>query len=262
MAKNQQFKDSLKKFRRSLETLVNERALRLGNELSKNIAINFVETARETLRKNSEPLDSVSSARIQQISDSIHYEEDTRVLYGSSNKNRIVAGGYVVRVPIDREGLALFLEYGTGLAGENDRHAEAKDFGWKYAINNNKKRPITTYFKGVKRVKNINWYPTINGKTGFVFRKKGNSYLTQGDVVFKNEHKPYIIKTRHNKNGTTTTYISRNPNAEVQQFDTEYVISSGIKPVRYIYTAKQNARKLIKETKDYKKLMRKLRKKK
>jgi len=260
--KNSDFKASLKKFRRDLEQKVNERMLRLSKDLNEDLANAFVESSRTILKNNSSPKDSQSANMIQIISDSITYEENERTLYNSNQNKEFKTTGYVVRVPIDKNGLVMFLEYGTGLEGKNNRHEEADKIGWKYATNDNTIKQIRYVFSGVEKIRNIKWYTSINSKKGFVFKKKSNSYIDSKDIIFQNEHKPYevITPTKPNKNGIIAKpYIRKKPNADKQLFG-DYVISSGIKPVRFIYTAKQNIIQMINESKTLGELNNKLNK--
>lgn len=242
MARNYNINSNLKKkLRRQIEEYVNERALKIGREKSKEVAELFQKTARETLLSNSNASPE-SEHLIQSIANSITVEEDTRTLSrrtGTGSKNKVETG-YVVRVPIDREGLVVFLEYGTGLEGLRDQHEEVKlgSVNWEYANRRNEVNPIT----GQPH------YITRDGKRGFVFRDKLNNYIDANDVKFHNQ---YTITERWVKgyvrsDGTIVKPYKRHlKNPKLITRKKTYVLSSGIKPVRFIYKAKQEVRYAI-----------------
>lgn len=239
MPKNIDFKDSLKKARRKFEAVINEACLRRGFEFSRKASEKFVIEARNNLLKDSNPAPE-STSLISNIANSITYEESKRTLYRSGkvkNKPKVV-NGYVVRIPMDKEGLVMFLEYGTGLSGLRDRNLEAKQIGWKYAVNRDK-------------------YVTFGKKRGFIFQSTGRNYIDNSDYKFKHRYlstteyiKAYI---RTSKKTGKQTYVKgyrrarRTP--KMVEGKKTWVLSSGITPVRFIYRAKNKIRKLISKNK-------------
>ena len=270
MAKNNAFKLSLKKFRRDLEQVINEKALTLGEEVSKQTAYAFQRMARERLLKYSDATGE-SSHLVQQVADNIKVIEGTSrqltTTHSDSSKNKNTKSGRyagsVVNVKIDKQGLAMFLEYGTGLEGKSHPHPEAEKFGWKYAINDGTMKEIKFEVNGVSRVRKVKWYTNIGKKKGFVFTKKMDSYTTNKDIEFHNYSQPYVVVNpkKPKKDGTMRQpYLRINPYADAVESDKTYVISSGIKPVRYIYNTKQRIRNILQNSKSISEVMKRLNK--
>lgn len=257
MPKDAEFKIALKKFRRSLEETINERALRIGEEKSKEIAEKFRDLAKQNLN-NAQPA-SGSEGLISKIQESIEVNSSMRSLTKAVRGSK-QAKGYIVHIPIDKEGLVMFLEYGTGLKGKYNPHPESVEakvdgfkVGWNYAVHLNDSRPITFRNQyGKKVTMNVPYYIKKYGKTGFVFKKKAGKYIDREDLIF-----PIVKKVQYNwvkgytrKNGTRVKPYTRKSNKErIITSKSEYVLSEGIKPVRFIYDAKQEVRRLINEGK-------------
>lgn len=262
-----------KKFRRDLDKVINEKILRLGEDVSDAVAYNFVRVAQSKLERygsqNAE--DANSYSKIQQISDSIELVDETKRTLTSGNRYKKTKTGTTVRIPIDKDKLVLFLEYGTGLEGKNDPHEEANRFGWGYAINDNTVKVTNTKYRSFV----TNWYPSIEGngfyKRGFVFKYK-NQYLDKNDYIFKNKYseiKDIVIKEKfisvpqtimHSKLGKEYTrraysylrklrpdqYITSRIEIE-REGKNEYVVSSGLKPARFIYDTKTQIRQILRK---------------
>lgn len=251
MPRDEEFRKALKKFRRNLEQNVNERALRRGYEMSYDVATDFVELAKNNLDK-AQPAPE-SQNLIQQIRDSIVVESSRRTLSRRSGDNPDkprVADGFTVRVPMDKEGLVMFLEYGTGLSGLRNPHPESSDaktqgfkVGWQYAVNRNKFKTVTLRNNRNQSVRVTQpCYIVRDGKRGFVFKYKKGVYIDREDVLFKNEYttKYSWVKGYTDKNGRVVKpYVRYHKNAKTYISKSTYVLSSGIKPVRFIYDAKK-----------------------
>lgn len=239
MARNIEFNESLKKARRQFEAVINEACLRRGSEFSRNASEKFVEEARNNLLRDSNPAPE-STGLIASIANSITYEESKRALYrkGTTKGKPKEVSGYVVRIPIDREGLVMFLEYGTGLNGLRNRNQEAKQIGWEYAVNRDK-------------------YVTFGTKRGFIFRSTGRNYIDNDDYKFKHRYlsttefvRGYIRTTK--KTGKQTYvkgYRRARRTPKMVEGKKTWVLSSGITPVRFIYRAKNKVRQLISKNK-------------
>ena len=262
-----------KKFRRDLDKVINEKILRLGEDVSDAVAYNFVRVAQSKLERygSQNAKDANSYSKIQQISDSIELVDETKRTLTSGNRYKKTKIGTTVRIPIDKDKLVLFLEYGTGLEGKNDPHEESNRFGWGYAINDNTVKVTNTKYRSFV----TNWYPSIEGngfyKRGFVFKYK-NQYLDKNDYIFKNKYseiKDIVIKEKfisvpqtimHSKLGKEYTrraysylrklrpdqYITSQIEIE-REGKNEYVVSSGLKPARFIYDTKTQIRQILKK---------------
>ena len=260
MARNADFAKALKKFRRDLEQSINEKALRRGYETSYDVAERFVEFAKKNL-DNAKPTPE-SQHLVDQIKDSIEVENFSmtgRTLSRRNGENpdkpRFQTGA-VVRVPIDKDGLVMFLEYGTGLKGKREPHPESVDskfdgfkVGWKYAVNLNNYKTVTLRDDKNKPTQVTQpCYITRNGKRGFVFKKRDASYIDKEDVLFKNEYTSQYrwVKGYTDKNGRVVkAFTRRNKNPRTYTSKTTYVLSTGITPVRFIYDAKQEIKYLF-----------------
>ena len=239
MPKTVEFKDSLKKARRQFEAIINEACLRRGEEVSKKVAEQFVEEARKNLLSDSNPAPE-STGLIANIANSITYTKSTRTLYrtGTTEGKPKKVSGYVVKIPMDREGLVMFLEYGTGLNGLRNRHPEASKIGWAYAINRER-------------------YKTFGTKRGFIFRSTGRNYIDNDDYKFRHRYlstteyiKGYVRTSK--KTGKQTFvkgYRRARKTPKMVEGKKTWVLSSGITPVRFIYRAKNKVRQLIRENK-------------
>lgn len=263
MAKDIEFKKSLKKFRRDLEQSINERALRRGEEISKKVAEEFQKLSRGFLKERSNA-SHLSQNLISNIADSIKIikidnKDRQRTL---SRRTGIEGGkpinpiGYAISIPIDKEGLVMFLEYGTGLQGLRHPHPESSDakidgfkVGWKYAVNRNNFKEVSLKNDKNRRVQVTQpCYITRDGKRGFVFKYKDGVYIDRDDVIFHNKYTTNYswVKGYIDKNGRVVkpyTRFHKNPKTYISK--TEYVLSSGIKPVRFIYDAKQEIKYMI-----------------
>ena len=103
-----------------LEQYINGFLRRYSSEASLDICESFVRSMENRLLKRATP-EGESEDILYGIIDGISISEQT-------------GEGWVVNVPEDEEGLVMFLEYGTGLAGDNA--PEVAGFNpWAYAVN-------------------------------------------------------------------------------------------------------------------------------
>lgn len=243
--KNSNFKISFQKFRRQLDAVINERANRIKNEVSQKIVKTFEKRAKKRL-------DNFASGE---------GSKSANIIY--SLKNNIIVDIYentgeaLVRVKMDKEGLMMFLEYGTGIAGSYNEHPEARKIGWLYVTNpKHYKRPLNTI-------------PSLkyNGYGWFFY--KGNTYIGNSDyenITFKysksQQVSGYTIK--HGKRaGTFVKPYIRNVKSKPDRVIDYAVFTQGIKPLRYMYDTRIEMQKLLDKCKtisDFNKEIRKLEK--
>lgn len=207
--------------------MIGERSRKFGEELSERLCEVFASRARQRLIKYSTPKDSNSSMQIQTLAQTIVAKKSSTGL------------GYEVSIPVDDEGLLLFLEYGTGLVGENQRHEEASAIGWKYALNRD------LYTKGGGWF--FNRYPTRGDETAI-------AYLDQKDitpVVSVTEYvsergrvRGYVTKTGKKVRGYTRKRAVPKTKS-YQKTSTSTVWSKGLAPVKFIYNTKQELRNIL-----------------
>lgn len=258
---------TLKRWRRAIEQEINERALRLGEETSENIATSVIQYAKDLLKQRTN-----SSPKIMQIAESFRVEDATgengkgRAVFSSTKNKKKRLTGKVVKFPVDKDKLIMFLEYGTGIKGKNNPHPEAGAFGWEYAINDRKTKETMkrygyiNYENGEKVAKsrtifrNQEWYVDKFGERGFIFKYKGNEYLDKDDIIFKNMHDgetsdgSYYTKLVTPKSGKQKPYWRRNRVNSLTATKSQYVFSQGIEPVRFIYDTRKNGVPEIIET--------------
>jgi hypothetical protein len=252
---------ALKRTRRAIEQEINERALRLGEEASDTISQLMVEYCRNLLIQRAEPAPQ-SMGTISMIAESIHTEkasgneEGGRAVFNSTKNNKKRFGGRVMKVPMDKNKLVMFLEYGTGLEGQSNPHPDASSFGWEYAINDGKVKEVNKKYgyiendklKARKIFRNQEWYVDKFGRRGFIFRYRGKEYLDSKDIVFKNTYNEdgpaegsYALKYIQPKKGKQKPYWRRNRVIEgLDATKKMYAFSSGLKPLRFIYDTRKN----------------------
>lgn len=185
-----------------LRNVVKDMAKPFLVDLSKDIAEAFVAKARERLLMDSTPKNSLSKKKVKSLAKSIYIKGNGK-------------GKTTIVIPRDTEGLNMYLEYGTGLKGEENPNPDAVKIGWKYAIHKDK-------------------YLKKDGEPiGFIFKKKG-VYL---DVDDKNP----MERTITDKDGNERT-VKRN----------KFVLSAGLTPVRYIYSTRVYMNRLIGQFKNKK----------
>lgn len=212
MAKNEQFRKSLQALRKRLKDKLQE-IQNLDNEIIKLTCEAFVTRARHKFVNNA---NTTQKDLLESLKGNIYYRPSKT--------------GYQIIVRSDEEGLMMFLEYGTGLVGEQAEHPEASKVGWEYAIN----EPD---------------YINYGDRRGWFFKPNENSYIDIHDIEIKYK--------RSFKKGTAKAYSpvlsSEYPNREAFLEDnknyyssdvtagetTKTVFSQGIEPVRYIYETKQ-----------------------
>ena len=234
--RNSEFNKALDRFKKDLKEKVNNELSKISNKLSEKMAKAFVKSARATLKKNSNPKDSNSKAMVEQISSSIHYI-------------KLDNGKSIVRIP--RSDLTMFLEYGTGIAGSYNEHPEAYEFGWKYVLHPEHYKRPTNIIENLK----------YNGY-GWFYKKKRRSYLDVSDStnIIQRKSVEQNVKGYFRKDGVYVKPYIRNKTVKSFVKMKNTVFTQGIKPVRFIYTAKQNIINMINESKTLGELNNKLNK--
>ena len=243
-----------KRTRRFIEQDINEKLLRLGTEMAEDVGNLMVEYARNLLKTRATPSPE-SQGLINQIAESIHLEDvEQRAVFSSTKNNKKIVGGKVMRVPIDKNNLVMFLEYGTGLEGDKNHHPNADNIGWRYAINDGTEKVITMKSgpNYTKRKIYKKWYTKVFSSTqrGFVFKYTGRQYLDRKDKIFKNGFRldkddtstkfSFIRGHIDKKTGKKTADYFRRVgfDSKATPTQTEYAFSSGLKATRFIYDTK------------------------
>lgn len=256
MPRTEAFDKSLKIFRQDLRDTILKKVSKLSLDKAEEAVDIFVKTAKETLIRNSNPSPE-SKGVVDKIAKSIHKVPIHRNISGEK-----IISGYRAIIPMDAEGLVMFLEYGTGLVGKNNPHPqtdirkvypEEKYMGvWRYAVNERNYKTIKFRNKYNRVVDaTVPCYVERNGYKGFIFRKQGNHYIDAEDEVFSNE--PITTRfhwVRASKNGRNKAYVRYNhKKTKTYAQKSQYVFSRGIKPVKFIYTAKHRVMEFIRNNK-------------
>ena len=235
------------KFRRRATRLINETAMNVGDVVAKNLIKAYTIGLKSRLLNDGfeQAGDCNSKNIVRRIVDSIHCDE------------------YQCFVPIDKDGIVLYLEYGTGLTGEKLSNGYGEKHGWNYAVNRLNYKALSEYKpyrKPRKHSSNTNrTYNASIGKLGYVFTKDRNSYITKDDV----DPMPFVSISRYKykdkgwrytkgyfrKNGTKVrgyrSKIRRKYSGEsvVYKYDytNRYLLtwSQGIKPIMFIHRTKE-----------------------
>jgi hypothetical protein len=238
------FNESLRRARRRIYYLLDERTKEFSKDIAERICEVFVSRAKKRLLEgtNRATPNADSAAMVQALADSI----TTRPLEN---------GRCSVVIPVDQEGLFMFLEFGTGLMGEQNGNPDAAAVGWGYALNR------AEYHNG-------GWYftrqRTQRTKTKD-FEETHIAYVDQSDIYPVMEHRTRTytserVRVRgYSRNGHyVKTYTRKRPNPKTSEYSytvehKDTVFSKGLKPVRYIYDTKQEIFELFRTLSSYKK---------
>lgn len=229
MSRDARFEASLKKLRKGLERSIDFRTQDICRKASAGIAQTFAEVSTKRLVEGATPLDSASSSKVNNIANSItHFQEGNRA---------------VAFVPIDEEGLTLFLEYGTGLVGENSnnklietskKRSDADRVGWEYAINRDKYKTLPS-----------------NGKVGWFFTKKPDSYIDANDTVIERKDKKLVLSTEiiqpTIRNGVRVKGYTRTMRRWKSKKNS--VFTEGLKPIRFFGRTRSDIKAILTEAK-------------
>ncbi len=222
-------KASFKQTRNRIEDYINERANHKANEITSKIVDLFVKRAKDRLDRfaDDESVDGESASLVKALKGNI-----------SSEKSDYPKNYNVVRFKRDPYGLMMYLEYGTGLVGEQNKHPDADYAGWSYAINRNRyKRLPSMYYSNTKGY-------------GWFFTRKPTSFVSKSDVDIHQYTRDEIVKVQQHivvKRGKRagTEYDRMQPYHKKSQ-SSRSIFTQGIKPVRFIYDTTQEIRGLFK----------------
>lgn len=242
MGREESFEASLKKARRQIYYLLNEKTRKFDKELSERLARIFRDRARQRLIDRASPLTEGSEQLIDNLAASIEVRQAE-------------GGYYSVRIPADPEGLFLFLEFGTGLEGQENIVSkevgigalkEADRVGWNYAGHSDK------YYNG-------GWF--------FKYNKERNNYIDLGDIYpLERElaspalpERKVIVSAHSRLRGKFEQDVKsyeRTLKAKPARYKKprNTVFSKGIQPTRYIYDTIQEIKGFFDSLKRYKKL--------
>lgn len=223
-------------FIRQTEDFVREKGEELSQDLSRQIANAVQSGAKYKLLTRATPKDGSSEFDVQTVANNIIVED-----YGDE---------HIVTVLDDFEGLGMFLEYGTGLAGRDGYHPEAGNIGWQYAINEDNYSFAKAGPSG-RRVR------------GFKYKYSGN-YLDENDInpvymhsvktvkpsVYVSHTNAYTDKRGRNIPAHDRVIVRKGGHYEYHQYYPQWVLSRGLKPIRYMYDAKSDVSRLINRHKD------------
>ena len=255
------YRSSYKEFNRNFYNVINRELLDFAHKKSKKIAEKFVELAVNNLE------DATPAPESKHFVDDIRNGIKAKRVYNTYTRGETVFKkykGYNVVFPVGKNGLTMFLEYGTGLAGLREPHEETSryaelypwtigkefDVGWEYAKNRNKYKTVFLKNNRNQRVKVTQpCYIVKDGKRGFVFKKTNDSYVEKLDVEFHNQYstKYSWVKGYTDKNGRVVKpYVRYHKDLRTYTSRNTYVLSTGITPVRFIYRAKKEILRMIK----------------
>ena len=179
-----------------ISNYITRRMKDISENLEDEIGDAFVKKARNTLlhRATPDPDNSFSKSTIEEIAKNINVETD------DNGEKQIV-------VEDDGEGLSVYLEYGTGLVGEQHK-GTFTPASWQYAINRDKYKTLKLSSGEIK---------------GFIFDYHNTNYIDKDDIVldkskkksigvFSQGLKPlrYIYDTRVSLNRTIRRQLNKN----------------------------------------------------
>lgn len=214
MSQNQIFQNSLNTVKKQIRSFIDKAQKDMTEEISKLIAYTFRDVARNRLIRSNNAISQQQSV-IERVSKSIMVRK-----YKSGYK-------IVLSSQTDPEGLLMFLEFGTGLVGKDNKHSWAGKIGWQYAINEE------------------NYRTRSNGKRGWFWRPQGDNtkYIDKDDMVenYKRTYNAYKLKPEHPIFGRTTKFWETHRLTG----NSRVVFSSGIKPLRFLYRTRLDIVKAI-----------------
>lgn len=154
---NVEFNIANVKFRKKLSAQISRKLNKYSDKIAKKIGDKFVEVCRNDLLENNNSIFAIEETGIPQ---SIHL--------------RKLKKGYQVNIPMDEEGLVMFLEYGTGIVGKQDPHEEAGSIGWEYNVRykNGEREHLYWFYDGSKT--------SYIDKDDIPMNKRRNGFITMG----------------------------------------------------------------------------------
>ena len=245
MSRNAEFEESLRKTRRRVYYLLDEKARQFEDEIGERLCKCFVKRARERLLRDATPKDEQSMQQLSALANSIDYR-------------KLNNGAYSVKIPADEEGLFLYLEYGTGIMGEQFPHPEAgtvtknSAIGWNYNSNKESIRTSTGawFFKRDNNyVDSLDKYPTVSKWGKSAHRIDADKNYIYVDSYWRTNKK---TGKRTSVQSSIRKYKGNdNRPAYRERYDT--VKSWGLLGTRYIYNTKQEIKEIFRTLKAYSK---------
>lgn len=252
-----------RQLRKNLSQTIHRELVLRCEKISLEASVEFIKEMEHNLDKATPAPES--QHLINNIKKSFEIRQVKRRVNGETLK------GFNVHIPIDRNGLVMYLEYGTGLTGKAHKHphmdfskldfsmfpsnGEKKQIvGWNYAVNYGKSRlrPVRNRYNTFSAIL-VPYYTKMDGREGFIFKKKPNSYIDSDDIQFQNKFETkyswvegYEIKKGKNKGKWVKPYIRHHKNKMTYTSKNTYVFSSGLKSVHFIYDAKHSVFNKIK----------------
>ena len=257
MDRHPQFKTALGDFKRRLFKQINREMIDYGTKKSKKIAEEFVKIAKMNLEEATPAPESEHF--ISEIASRIKIKKRFRKASKKGKKINQHLVAYTINIPIDKQGLVMYLEYGTGIKGLRDQHEEArkKTFSgvpikqkvrWEYAVNRHKYRTVMLKNRYNQRVKVTQpCYFVKDNHLGFVFKKRKDSYIDADDIQFHNvlEAKASWVKGYPRNGKQVKAYVRYHKDLRTYTTKNTYVFSQGLTPVRFIYNAKKEIMHLL-----------------
>ena len=245
-------------FKNQLRKGINGISTEYMNKTTHNLLIAFAKGVKNRLLNRGMALanNAESEALIRSLAESIRYN----VIWTGEGKDDYI-DEYRLSIPIDSQGLILYLEYGTGLLGDITSIPSAvSKAGWHYAVN----------FKKWKKLYDGKYH---GGEKGFFFLKSNKAFVSKDDVtpiVLTRKYKYTYAERRwrftkpHQRtvNGKTINvrgYRSLIKNKRAGQTKTtikqytydEWVWSRGIRSLHFFYDTRQVFRKVLRAMSGY-----------
>lgn len=201
--------------RESMIEWIEKNTFQLQQDVLNEVAETFVYRVKRRIRSASYQMAPESQGAIENIANAVYFKK-------AHKKDNTAT------VNIDRSMSSefFFLEFGTGLKGDERNHPEAGASNWIYAQNKSK------YFKAFKRPN----YGKVKGWT-FELTNKDRQLVTKDDITMKSMYSKYKYNT---KAGVVTKYYKRGTRRSKN-----WVHTSGIRPVRALYNTKREFKRFL-----------------
>lgn len=217
---------ALNRMRNSIKEKISVGANKIANDLAETASNVFVNNVKKRLLKG---VAGSNMANVDEVLKNITVTKETE-----SFRFR-----HTISLKQDSEGLAMFLEYGTGILGSLKEHPEADDVGWIYKT----------------RIHQGRTYKKHSGSKLVGFEKEGWFFSSKkGTFISKNDEHPVITRKErlhvehiNPKNGTPYIRTRRIRSGERVKQNT--VFSQGLYPVRYFYNTKIEFTKIFEKLK-------------
>lgn len=251
-------RDQIDKFKRQSARFMNETSREYSNEVTETLVKAYTLGIKSRLKEGGyeQAKNDTSKRIVDELVNSIHYKEAETYLDPY----------FETIVPVDENGIMLYLEYGTGLKGEKNSNGYGESNGWNYAINRDDYRSVADFnpYKKNSGIWNPDYDPIVH-KLGFVFTPDKDTFITKDDVYpvkfisrkfyqYKDKRWRYT-KSYVRKDGTKVRGYRakiKNKNAgktKVYEYDYtdryKFAWSEGIKPIAFVGRTKKLLKKYI-----------------